>query len=190
MKAPFAKSHGHLWPYHCEKHNAGHGGACASCLADQEHERDEDYKQGLRDEIEAKDQRIADLMERLEMWGTSAGTGERVLLDESCDGISCRDETIHQQDQRIAELSGERDTWEGVCQKVDKKLQAAKVRIVELESEASDYAAAANEAEERLLELTEALLAYAEDKGAIMAPQIRKMVEQASEDTRKEASSE
>jgi hypothetical protein len=41
---------------------------------------------------EAADE-IERLRNRLELYGTT-GSGERVLLDESCDGIACRDETI------------------------------------------------------------------------------------------------
>ena len=48
---PYAKEHGHLWPFHCEKHG-GHGGCCASCLKESKIRRDREYKERLREEVE------------------------------------------------------------------------------------------------------------------------------------------
>ena len=48
-------------------------------------------------------QALRKLSERLEIWPVDPKTSEfdkSIQLDESCDGIACRDETIYQQDRR------------------------------------------------------------------------------------------
>ena len=57
------KDKGHLWKYHCDKHNAGHSGVCASCYFEKQDEDREEYVQGLRDE----NKRLTAEVERLQL---------------------------------------------------------------------------------------------------------------------------
>lgn len=73
---------------------------------------------------------------------------------------------------------------------LSERYEAAKAEIQQLRTESSDYKRAAIEAEERMVDLTEKLLWYAEEKGAVMAPQIRDLVKSASASGRDEPSTE
>lgn len=59
----------------------------------------------LRVEVKALRAEIERLRERLEMWPVDPVTGEfnksADMLDESCDGIACRDETIRLADRQV-----------------------------------------------------------------------------------------
>lgn len=62
----------------------------------------------LKAEIQQKDEYVARLEQRLELIAKDGnGNPVRVPLG-ACDGIQCRDETIRQQDRRIARLEGRR----------------------------------------------------------------------------------
>lgn len=70
--------------------------------------------------IAQRDARIAELENRLELWGTTTD-GQRVQLDFGADGIACRDETIRLLDgvrdrltRRIAELKQLLDAAEAI----------------------------------------------------------------------------
>jgi hypothetical protein len=66
-----------------------------------------DRAQQAANELEANAATIARLEDRLELWPVDPATGEfdkSMKLGESCDGISCRDETIKLLDERCERL--------------------------------------------------------------------------------------
>lgn len=65
-------------------------------------------KVAVDDLLRLQRERIAELEQRLELWGTSL-SGDRVKLDFGADGIACRDSTI-------TLLEGER---EGLLERID-----------------------------------------------------------------------
>lgn len=58
----------------------------------------------------AQERRIAELEQRLELWGTN-GNGERVRLPDHLDGIATREQTIRLLEERIAKLERGEYIW-------------------------------------------------------------------------------